>query len=103
MSTKLLFLFYRGTVAYTPLVYTVYMVNTATCPFLHCLQMDKELLSKRQNYLLCIIYYMTKKTKPFFLFFSLFVYSHERTNLYYYVKGRISKDLTPIFTENNVK
>lgn len=61
MSTKLLFLFHRGSVAYTRPVDTVYTVDTATCPF-YCLWMDKEIRYKRLNYRL---WYSRRQTKTF--------------------------------------
>lgn len=59
MSTKLLFLFHSGSVAYTRPVDTVYTVDTATCPF-YCLWMDKEIRYKRLNYRL---WYSRRQTK----------------------------------------
>lgn len=61
MSTKLLFLFHRGSVAYTRPVDTVYTVDTATCPF-YCLWIDKGIRYKRLNYRL---WYSRRQTKTF--------------------------------------
>lgn len=50
-----------------------------------------------------VLIIICQKNKAVFSFFFLFFSSHERTNLFLNLKGRISNDLTPIFTENNAK